>query len=193
MRTSTSNSASPIVPRSREAPRSSGWSLLSERSWPRGMRFVAGAPQTARHARRDGLRRFRGPGALLDRIWSDAVIERLIVSVEVDRRVGRPTPPGLSWRVDMTKRAHPISYGVLLLACAALVFHVCAFDAVSQVRQGPSTRMVSATPMDASSHVPHVHAASCDGIKPGMLTSASVVVSNPSILQTSVVENPARP
>jgi len=93
----------------------------------------------------------------------------------------------------MTKRAHPISCGVLLLACAALVFHVCAFDPVSQVRREPSTRMVSATSTDASSHVPHAHAASCDGIKPGMLASASVVVSNPSVLQTSVVENPARP
>lgn len=88
------------------------------------------------------------------------------------------------------KRAHPMSCGVLLLAFAALVFHVCALDVMSQE---PSTRMVSATPTDASPHVPHIHGASCEGIKPGMLSSALVVVWTRPVFHASTVGSTARP
>src|SRR5262245_41649823 len=88
------------------------------------------------------------------------------------------------------KRVHPISCGVLLLAFAALVFHVCALDAVSR---DPSTEMLSTTSTGASPHVPHVHGASCEGIKPGVFSSTSAAVGTLPGFPASVIGSTARP
>jgi hypothetical protein len=103
-----------------------------------------------------------------------------------------PVPPRLGWSLDMRGRAHPVSRGLLLLlTLAALVFHVCAPDAAPQE---PAARVVWATPPGTDSGQGlDVHAVSCDAIKPGMLGSSPVAVSNEPIPDTSIVESAARP
>jgi hypothetical protein len=71
---------------------------------------------------------------------------------------------------------HPGSRVVRLLAFAALIFHVCALDAVAQEFHA---REVSSAPLDSErGHGPDLHGGSCDGIKPGLSGFVPVAVSN---------------
>ena len=91
----------------------------------------------------------------------------------------------------MAGRIHPIRRGVLLLAVASLAFHVCALDPVLQ--ELPS-RAVSAGPTAAEPGQMHdVHAASCDGVKLGMLAPVCMPVLDRVILDTSLVVSTAQP
>ena len=60
----------------------------------------------------------------------------------------------------------PLLRGILVVALAALLGHVCAFETEAIHRPAMHARSTGTAHSDSAKDAPDVHAASCDGIKP---------------------------